>query len=196
MWRAWQWTVSEGVLKYALEEDGNVTSYARVLDLWRENDEAFGRFFTDLLASCPFSSLRFETPPVTLHGVGDPFEFVLVDSPEIDLPPDPGAFQSQFTAREDDILVFRNLGGDAELIVPRPAPDAPGYAHLSDFLRHATFTRQLALWRVVGETVGRSMTDAPLWLNTAGGGVPWLHVRLDSRPKYYVFDAYRHGATA
>jgi hypothetical protein len=24
--------------------------------------------------------------------------------------------------------------------------------------------------------------------------VPWLHVRLDSRPKYYVFDPYRRRA--
>ena len=25
----------------------------------------------------------------------------------------------------------------------------------------------------------------PLWLSTAGGGVDWLHMRLDKRPKYY-----------
>ncbi|MGI9175867.1 MAG: DUF6940 family protein [Rhodothermales bacterium] len=25
-----------------------------------------------------------------------------------------------------------------------------------------------------------------MWLSTAGGGVSWLHVRLDSRPKYYA----------
>ena len=31
----------------------------------------------------------------------------------------------------------------------------------------------------------------PIWLSTAGMGVPWLHVRLDSRPKYYAFGPYR-----
>ena len=25
----------------------------------------------------------------------------------------------------------------------------------------------------------------PVWLSTEGSGVPWLHVRMDSRPKYY-----------
>lgn len=31
----------------------------------------------------------------------------------------------------------------------------------------------------------------PVWLNTAGGGVPWLHIRLDDQPKYYRYQAYR-----
>lgn len=31
----------------------------------------------------------------------------------------------------------------------------------------------------------------PVWLSTAGMGVSWLHVRLDARPKYYGFAAYR-----
>ena len=30
----------------------------------------------------------------------------------------------------------------------------------------------------------------PTWLSTEGSGVPWLHVRLDSRPKYYHHAAY------
>jgi hypothetical protein len=32
----------------------------------------------------------------------------------------------------------------------------------------------------------------PVWLSTAGGGVSWLHVRLDDQPKYYGFEPYRH----
>jgi hypothetical protein len=31
----------------------------------------------------------------------------------------------------------------------------------------------------------------PVWLSTAGGGVAWLHVRLDDRPKYYAHAPYR-----
>ena len=30
-----------------------------------------------------------------------------------------------------------------------------------------------------------------LWLSTAGLGVYWLHLRLDTRPKYYSFQPYR-----
>ncbi len=31
----------------------------------------------------------------------------------------------------------------------------------------------------------------PVWLSTAGAGVSWLHVRLDTRPKYYHHGPYR-----
>lgn len=33
----------------------------------------------------------------------------------------------------------------------------------------------------------------PVWLSTAGAGVPWLHVRLDDHPKYYGYALYRSG---
>ncbi|MFY0533025.1 DUF6940 family protein [Nannocystis pusilla] len=43
--------------------------------------------------------------------------------------------------------------------------------------------------RGAGGGVGRS--SAWVWLSTSGSAVPWLHVRLDARPKYYVFGPYR-----
>ena len=51
-----------------------------------------------------------------------------------------------------------------------------------------------ALWRAEGEEVSTHMLleTSPLWVSTAGLGAPWLHVRLDSRPKYYRFSSYRN----
>ena len=37
---------------------------------------------------------------------------------------------------------------------------------------------------------------APVWLNTAGAGVPWLHARLDGGPKYYHHAPYRRAPAA
>jgi hypothetical protein len=31
----------------------------------------------------------------------------------------------------------------------------------------------------------------PLWVSTSGLAVPWLHLRLDARPKYYGFEPYK-----
>lgn len=31
----------------------------------------------------------------------------------------------------------------------------------------------------------------PVWISTSGLGVPWLHVRIDDRPKYYQHAPYR-----
>jgi hypothetical protein len=46
------------------------------------------------------------------------------------------------------------------------------------------------LWRATAETLLDRISDTPTWLSTAGLGVIWLHLRLDSRPKYYSYRPY------
>jgi hypothetical protein len=50
------------------------------------------------------------------------------------------------------------------------------------------------LWQAVGKAMDARLGPKPIWLSTAGMGVAWLHVRLDSRPKYYGFDEYKDPA--
>lgn len=60
-------------------------------------------------------------------------------------------------------------------------------------MRAAPDTQQRELYSMVAEQVCNQLHEqpgAPLWLNTDGGGVPWLHVRLDSTPKYIKHRAY------
>lgn len=42
----------------------------------------------------------------------------------------------------------------------------------------------------MGETIQQRVSASLLWLITAGMGVFWLHLRLDSRPKYYSHRPY------
>lgn len=186
-----QQSAGSHVLETAIRDGGEVASYRKVVDGWRGDDDTFRLFFIDLLKACPFNCFRFEAPPATRGTIDRPFEFVLVDSPEIDVPADPRDFREHFDDCADDVLVFENLGGDATMIVPRSRAGVPGYAHIAGFTRHAPMTQQLRLWKTVGATLHAAMGDRPLWLNTAGGGVAWLHVRIDTRPKYYVFEPYR-----
>jgi hypothetical protein len=62
---------------------------------------------------------------------------------------------------------------------------------LAAFVRLAPAQQQSALWRSVGEAMQRRLSKKPVWLSTAGAGVPWLHVRLDDLPKYYGYRPYR-----
>ena len=43
----------------------------------------------------------------------------------------------------------------------------------------------------LADAIAARVGAEPVWLSTAGAGVPWLHVRLDDRPKYYGFGPYR-----
>jgi hypothetical protein len=122
------------------------------------------------------------------------FEFVLVDSPRLaDVKPDPVAFRQYFesAASNAEIVAFANLGNDAYLIAPCPRAPLSAYAHLAAFIREAPDHQKHALWQAVGMALERRLDGRPLWLSTAGLGVYWLHLRLDSRPKYYSFQAYR-----
>jgi hypothetical protein len=172
-------------------------TFVDVLQRWQD-DPLFRAFFTALLADAPYSAFRWETPPIAAASASGPFEFVLIDSPELETEPDPEAFAEHFAAAaSDDVVSFSNLNHDAILVVPRPIghPCHPSnYVHIGAFVRSAPEPQQHALWRLVGRLAERRLGPNPIWLSTAEAGVPWLHVRLDQRPKYYRHAPYREGS--
>ena len=167
--------------------------YRGFLGLLRD-DADFRDGFTETLASVGYSAYKWETPPVTAATLDRPFECVLIDTPGLDVTADPAPFAEHLSrqpAASSDVLTFPNLGGDALLVVPRAlGPDA-AYAHLAAFLHLAPNTQRHALWQAVAEAMLHRIDADPVWLSTAGGGVAWLHVRLDDRPKYYGYGPYR-----
>lgn len=184
------------VVRYRLTRDEAPLLYSEVVDLWI-NDQQFRRDFSRLLADSSFAAFRWETPAVSRLTSQIPFEFVLLDAPGfVSRPTDSQTYRSYFT--DDDtnqgVVAFANLRGDATLIVPSPRANDDAYGHLAAFLRGAPALQRDAFWRVVGEVVKEKLGDQPLWLNTAGGGVAWLHVRLDSQPKYYGYAPYKRPA--
>ena len=176
-------------LKARLFDGGQQIGCGQVYARWQE-DEDFRTFFIETLADAPFEAFRWEMPPVTAARLDEGFEFVLVDSPTLARRANPRAFREHFTSGEE-VAVFPNLGGDALMVVPAPVGDRETYAHLGAFVRGAPESQVHALWAAVGKAMSEQVGEQPVWLNTAGGGVPWLHVRLDSRPKYYVYGGYR-----
>ena len=166
-------------------------SYADVLELW-QTDPDFQDLFGRELSTVPFTAFRWETPPVTQSTIKREFECVVIDWPTLERPKDPTSFADQF--RRDptsQVIAFPNLSGDSLLIVPRPIDSSSEYTHLARFLRSAPREQQRAMWKLVGKTMTQRIGSHPTWLSTAGDGIAWLHVRLDSRPKYYSHTEYR-----
>ncbi len=181
------------VTRHALLTGNQVSSYRQVLDLLLR-DGAFRQFLSGVLASSEFVSFRWETPPITLGRIDRPFEFVLVNDPQLDGQPGPEVFQAHFDEADDSALVLAipNLGRTATLVVPRPLDAARAYPHIAAFVRTAPEPQQHALWQCVAATAYRELSDRPMWISTAGGGVAWLHVRLEGVPKYYAYRPYAH----
>ncbi len=182
-----------GTTRFTMSRGSESLSYADVIRVLQE-DEAFRFSFNGALSDASFSAFRWETRPVTLATSSRPFEFVLIDSPRLARKQDPEAFREHFERQPDrDVLIFPNLGGDAVMVVPRPLVTAPVYGHLAAFVRGAPEHQRDALWHAVGDAMAERVNAEDVWLSTAGAGVPWLHVRLDDRPKYYDYEPYLQG---
>lgn len=178
-------------IKVTVNSGPSPITYAEVLQLW-QSDKDFRAFFIKLLADSPYVAFRWETPSLTTATANCPFEFVLLDSPSLAKNPEPEVFAEHFDkAAPGGVIEFANLGGDAILVVPCPVGSSSAYGHLGAFIRQAPEPQKHALWNLVGAAMQRRLGTQPVWLSTAGGGVSWLHVRLDDRPKYYGYGPYR-----
>jgi len=191
MWAKYYSYPDDHTIKLTLQYQQKAVSFRQLLDAWRD-DEYFCAFFSSLLASLPMPAFFWEMPALCSSMLEQPFECVFVDSPDLVMvDPEPLHFQAYYAGAHNRIADFENLGGDALLVVPEPLDACSAYAHIADFSRSAPLKQQCALWRRVGELCHQHIGVIPLWLNTSGLGVFWLHIRLDKAPKYYTYLPYK-----
>ena len=193
MWSCTRESLNDGRVERVVPlRDDSPIRYSRVLEYWQD-DATFRSFFSSVLSDSRFSAYRWETLPITKKTADRAFEFVLLDAPALDRPPDDRAFEQYYCTSpgRPTVVTFPNLGNDAVLVVPCPLAKGDRYAHLAAFVRSAPVAQQHELWGAVGAAMRARIGQSPVWLSTAGMGVPWLHVRLDSSPKYYGFSQYR-----
>jgi hypothetical protein len=192
MWHAVTERLASGS-KYRLLDNETPVSFRELLRLLEHGGD-FAVWYTRLLANVDFEAFYWEHPPLTLESLDRDTEFVLLNAPALaSLQAEPAPFQSIFDDHPDeDVIVFPNLGGDAMLIAPRPVTTIDAYPHLAAFLQQAPADQIRSLWKHTAKTVRQHIGTSPKWLSTAGLGIAWLHIRLDTRPKYYRHVAYTH----
>jgi len=141
------------------------------------------------IVSCPWPAVFWECAPLDPSTRRLPAEFVVVDAPSLArVQADPRPFARHLAS--GGLATFHSLGRDAVLVAPSPQEGARS-AHLAGWLRSVPETSMHELWRAVGAAMGSWPAQRSLWLSTSGLGVYWLHIRLDSRPKYYTHRPYR-----
>jgi hypothetical protein len=192
MWQAKsQLLNSDRIYKISIFSDERQITYSEVIDLWQQ-DSNFRKFFISLLANTPWEAYFWETPPVTKLTVNRTFEFVLINSLQLaSVRGDFSNFKQYFGFSTKAIATFSNLRRDALLVVPRPINNKYVYPHLAAFIREAPEFQQHLLWQTLGRELEEKLNQQPIWVSTSGLGVYWLHIRLDSFPKYYRFKPYK-----
>ncbi len=183
--------------KFELLENDTILSYRTVIKYWQQN-ATFRLYFNDILINSSFKATFWECVPVTKYSLDTPFEFVLRDSRRLaNVSPTPEPFQRFFNQKmnHSNVVTFPSLGKDAILVVPCPIQDKEVYTHLLSFVRNAEEEQVHALWKSVGDAMFNNVSTDPKWLSTSGLGVYWLHIRIDSRPKYYGHLPYKKRGT-
>ncbi|CAM9189392.1 unnamed protein product [Ectocarpus sp. 6 AP-2014] len=99
------------------------------------------------------------------------------------LPADPAVFAHHMKNKKTPVA-FNSFGGTL-LVIP---PDTgKNFSHLATFYKHSSDAEKRALWKKVAVELQRKLKRGEtVFVSTHGTGVSWLHVRLASRPMYYV----------
>ncbi|MEO0895665.1 MAG: hypothetical protein AAFY71_04675 [Bacteroidota bacterium] len=193
------WTYLEEIIQeghshqYTLLQDHSPISFTEFATLLQE-EEDFRTVFIHMLRSSPFQGFFWECKAVTEQDKNSDFECVLINGRAFSrIQADERSFSSYFKVG-CTVVDFPNIRGDANLVVPCPQPgaSADSYSHLANFVRLAPEHQLHDFWKRVGKVFESSFNNHPVWLSTHGLGVFWLHVRLDSRPKYYHHLPYQH----
>ena len=182
-----------GVKRFYIGDPSRIT-FSKFFNLMTSHGD-FQRFLSRLLRESGLSSFLLEMPPVRSSTRDSPVEFVLLPVPRMTGAPDRDVYNEYFAkpkARSRGVVSFPNLGKDALMVVPVPPSDNSDYKDLRSFLDNAPLEQQDAVWSELGSQVLRHVGERPIWVSVAGGGIPWLHFRIDERPKYYRYAPYRN----
>ncbi|MGN8224277.1 DUF6940 family protein [Gracilimonas sp. BCB1] len=190
MWNILEIESDDNHHKFRITHLKKPISNQQFLELLSEERD-FRTFYNNVLKELPFEAFFWENKPMSSSSMHREYEFNVINSNYLaNKSPDFETFSSYFKA-EQDVVSFRNLGNDAQLIAPCPIDGQSGYAHIGTFIREAPKSQIQNLWKRTGEEMLGAIENEPLWLSTSGLGVFWLHIRIDSVPKYYQTSAYK-----
>ena len=156
---------------------------------------SLGMQLNEVIALSPHAAFFWETPPLTKAlAATTAFSFVTIRAPGLANSEDRSPFNAHLASCLNGARDFGNLGRDAVLIAPCGSKGKGTFAHLAVFVRTARDDQQSTFWRRVGAALNRTLQErgsSPTWVSTEGSGVSWVHLRLDTAPKYFHHDAFR-----
>ena len=171
-------------LIHFVDSEGALFSWEQIARALVDNDDFCG-LWNQTWADLPFD---FEWKPVPIHPyTAQTHPFFAIAFPAQFRPANPQDFDRYLDALSPEELTatFENFSGDARLLVPKKLGE---FGHIGAFCRTASVEMVRSLWQQVGEICLEAiLKKETVWCNTHGHGVPWLHVRFDSRLKYSAF---------
>ena len=183
---------NEHATRYKIKNENDYLTFRQVFNYWKSSS-SFTDFYCNILKDIDYPAFFWEHPGLNEQHLDRTYEFILQNSRMLDARQvNENAF-SKYIHKDVQAVEFFNLGKDARLVVPTKKGPSEIYKHLAVFIRNASAEQVHEFFKLIGETIFEQIKNEPMiWLNTAGQGVIWLHVRMDTRPKYYKTATYRN----
>lgn len=182
---------SENTVTFRLRRGEQYLSFKDVFEMWGNNPK-FVEFYKDELIKLDHQAFYWEHPAIKKEFLEKKYECILQRSGPLEhLPCNENHFKDYLHTKEQ-VADFMNSGKDARLVIPTKKTDKEIYNHIGKFIRLADNEQIIEIFKRVGVKIFEEIDKQKLiWLNTAGLGVIWLHIRLDTRPKYYRTIKYK-----
>jgi hypothetical protein len=190
MWEYIEDKIDSDISKYTITQNGRVMSVGEAVNLLCTSKE-FRIFFIELLQSSSHNAYFWEVRPISIDTTSQKFEFVIVNAPSLSKNNADNAPFIKYFNQDTHVTSFFNLNRDAKLIVPIGIGNLNQYSHIANFVRYAPLEQVEIFWKKVGEEIHNSIERVEKWVSTSGLGVHWLHVRIDTKPKYYSYQPYK-----
>jgi len=179
------------------QEGPSTLTFRNVTEYLIRQDRDFLEVWVDAFRDLPdfrYEGYFFECPPMNQNYLDEPFEMALTNTTDFEcMRPNTRAFETYFERDAGEAgTVFASLGKDAWLIAPiANGKPNKNYAHFARFMRTTDMSQQGPFWKIAMKAFMKQLEkNRTIWLSTDGTGIHWVHVRLDSRPKYYDYEPY------
>lgn len=183
-------------LKCHFKYKNKLLTYLELMKLSRTLQIKFYKLIQRVLHNSPYSQYLLEFAPVSWNTISTTIlEFVLI--------PTRGLFQTSnintykeygidTINRSKDIIHFPNLSKDTLLICPcyNRKYNINSYSHIGSFFQSNNTKQQLNLLKYMFTVYAYILQYRPnkiYYMSTHGKGVAWLHIRIDSKPKYIQY---------
>jgi len=182
---------NEHAVRFKLKKGEQYLNFKEVFELWSTNSE-FVEFYKNKLIQFDYQAFYWEHPALTEEFLERRYECILQRSKKLEnLPVNENAFKN-FIYKQEQVVDIMNLGKNARLVIPTKKTDKEIYNHFGKFIRQASREQIIEVFRRLGEKITEEIEKQELiWLNTAGLGVIWVHIRMDTKPKYYKTKKYK-----
>ena len=142
------------------------------------------------------TAVFFETPKWTKNNLSDLLKFSLTNASDtFSGEPSIEKFSEHLKDCKSDSkgsISFPNPNKTSRLIIPCPQC-LNKFGHLGHFIKYSDDETWSKLWKKVAEELEKQIKPPSkgVWLSTHGLGVPWLHIRIDTTPKYYKTESFK-----